>query len=147
MESAVVEIQVTYEGSLRTLAEHGPSGKVLLTDAPTDNRGLGQSFSPTDLVVTGLGACVMTILGIRAEERGVELIGSRARLEKHMVADPHRRIGRIVVEVRLPEAVGPEDRAALEEAARGCPVCRSLSPRVEVDLRFLWVLPPSVSAP
>jgi putative redox protein len=133
----VVEIQVLYEGDLHTRCSHGPSGRVLETDAPTDNEGRGESFSPTDLLATALGSCMLTVMGIVARRHGWKLDGARARVEKHMVTAPVRRIGRLLVELEMPEL--PESaRSALERAAHACPVHESLHPEVEVDLRFRW---------
>lgn len=132
----MVTIDVTYQGDLRTQAVHGPSDTALETDAPTDNHGLGARFSPTDLLATSLATCMMTIMGIEARRRGADLTGASARVTKHMVADPHRRIGRLDVAIRLPSALSAVDRAALEAAGRGCPVCRSLSPAITLDIAF-----------
>ena len=134
----MVEIDVVYDGELHSRATHGPSGTELATDAPVDNQGRGESFSPTDLVATSFAACMMTIMGIAARDRGVALEGARARVTKHMVADPHRRIAKLEVTFDLPAGLGADDRAALEEAARGCPVCRSLSPAIELPLTFRY---------
>jgi putative redox protein len=133
----MVEIQVLYEGDLHTRCSHGPSGRSLETDAPKDNEGRGESFSPTDLLATALGSCMLTVMGILARRKGWKLDGARARVEKHMVAAPVRRIGKLVVELDLP-AVPEDARAPLERAAHTCPVHKSLHPDVEVDLRFRW---------
>jgi putative redox protein len=133
----MVEIQVLYEGDLHTRCSHGPSGRTLETDAPKDNEGRGESFSPTDLLATALGSCMLTVMGILARRKGWKLDGARARVEKHMVAAPVRRIGKLVVELDMP-AVPEDARAPLERAAHSCPVHESLHPDVEVDLRFRW---------
>jgi putative redox protein len=134
----VVRIDVHYEGGLRTRAVHGPSGTELFTDAPVDNRGLGRSFSPTDLLGTAIGTCMLTLMGIAAQDRGFDLAGASATVEKHMVAAPRRRIGRLVVEIVVPQDPGPDGRRVLEAAARGCPVSASLAPEVAVELTFRW---------
>ena len=134
----MVQIQLTYEGGLRCRATHGPSGAQLLTDAPVDNHGKGESYSPTDLVATATGTCMLTILAIRAEQLGLDVTGATVTVEKFMVADPLRRIGRLEVELRLPIEVDGDTREALEEAALHCPVVESLSPRIEVPARFAW---------
>lgn len=134
----MVGVEVTYEGGLRTRAVHGPSGAELLTDAPVDNQGKGEAFSPTDLVGTALGTCVLTIMGIVAERHGWNLKGARARVEKTMVADPARRIGKLAVVLELPGDLPEEARATLERAGRGCPVHRSLAEAVEAPLEFRW---------
>jgi putative redox protein len=130
----VVEITVAYEGQLHTEARHGPSGAVLSTDAPVDNQGRGESFSPTDLVATALGTCMLTIMGIVAARHGWELAGSTVRVEKHMVTEPTRRIGRLAVEFRLPAALDPSARRQLERAALSCPVHKSLHPGIEIPI-------------
>jgi putative redox protein len=134
----MVRIDVVYEGGLRCAATHAPSGSRIATDAPLDNRGRGEAFSPTDLVATALGTCMLTLMGIEAERRGIELGAATASVEKHMVADPRRRIGRLDVTIRVPARHDDEARAALERAARGCPVTASLRPEVEIPLRFEW---------
>ena len=134
----MVRIDVRYEGGLRTRAVHGPSGTELITDAPVDNRGQGRSFSPTDLLGTAIGTCMLTLMGIAAQDRGYDLAGARASVEKHMVATPRRRIGRLVVDIAVPRDPGPEGRAVLEAAARGCPVSASLAPDVVVELSVRW---------
>jgi putative redox protein len=134
----MVRIDVRYEGDLRTRAVHGPSGAELLSDAPADNQGLGRSFSPTDLLATALATCVLTIMGIAARARGLELRGATASIEKHMTLTPRRRIGRLVLVLHLPEDPGPQARAALEATAHACPVHASLHPDVQVELSFRW---------
>ena len=134
----MVRIELRYEGNLRCEAAHGPSGAKLVTDAPVDNHGQGQAFSPTDLVAAALGACVTTMMGIVAERDGISLDGLRVQVEKEMVADPHRRIGRLAVEVRMPEGLSPGQRKKLEATARLCPVRQSLSPAVETPLTFIY---------
>jgi len=133
-----VRIDVRYEGGLRTRAVHGPSGAELLTDAPVDNRGQGRSFSPTDLLGTAVATCVLTLMGIAAQDVGFDLAGASASVEKHMLAVPRRRIGRLVLRIAVPRDPGPEVRARLEAAARGCPVSASLGADVELDLTFRW---------
>ena len=134
----MVRIDVRYEGGLRTRAVHGPSGTELITDAPVDNRGQGRSFSPTDLLGTAVGTCILTLMGIAAQDRGFDLAGATASVEKHMLATPRRRVGRLVVDIAVPQDPGPEGRRVLEAAARGCPVSASLAPDVAVELTFRW---------
>jgi putative redox protein len=133
----MVEIQVLYEGDLHTRCVHGPSGSVLETDAPKDNEGRGERFSPTDLLATALGSCMLTVMGILARRRGWDVTGARARVEKHMATAPVRRIGRVVLEFQMPP-LPEEARGPLERAAHSCPVHKSLHPEVEVDVRFHW---------
>jgi putative redox protein len=133
----VVEIRILYEGELHTRCVHGPSGSELETDAPKDNEGRGEAFSPTDLLATALGSCMLTVMGILARRKGWAIEGGRARVEKHMVTQPVRRIGKLVVEFDMP-AVPAEARTLLERAAHTCPVHQSLHPDVELDIRFRW---------
>ena len=129
----MVRMDVTYDGDLRCTATHGPSGATLVTDAPVDNQGKGESFSPTDLLATSTLTCIMTILAIRAESRGLDLNGMRGHVEKHMTGGP-RRVGRLVAEVTLPDGLEDEDRAWLIADASSCPVTRSISDGIDLDL-------------
>lgn len=136
----MVHIDITYEGGLRTRAVHGPSGTELITDAPTDNQGRGESFSPTDLVATGFGACMLTIMGIVAERHGWTLTGARVHVVKKMAADP-RRIAELEVVIRVPGAHDEHARTALERAALTCPVHATLAGQVALPVRFEWDAP------
>ena len=133
-----VRIEVRYEGELRATATHGPSGASLETDAPKDNEGRGESFSPTDLLATALGTCMLTVMGIYARRKGWELKGAHVTVDKHMVADPVRRIGRLEVRFEMPAGIPPDARKPLERAAHTCPVHQSLHPEVEVETSFAW---------
>jgi len=138
-----VEINIVYEGQLRCAATHGPSGATLVTDAPVDNHGKGESFSPTDLVATALGTCVMTIMGIVAERSQIDLIGTRIHVTKEMIQQPIRRIGRLPVTVTIPAdkaaKVSAADRTKIETAARHCPVHQSLHPDIDSPIDFVWL--------
>jgi putative redox protein len=136
-----VEIDTRYVGQLRCDATHGPSGVTLHTDAPLDNGGRGSSFSPTDLVATALGTCVMTILGLIAERHQVDLRGTRVQVTKEMVSDPIRRIGSLRTEVTIPPGVvdDPAMRARMESAARKCPVHQSLHPDIAAPIEFRYL--------
>lgn len=134
----MVRVDVHYEGELHCRATHGPSQDVITTDAPVDNRGKGEAFSPTDLVGTAMGTCMLTIMGIAARDRGWAIEGATASVEKIMVADPVRRIGTLNLEIHVPGEHDEAARAALEEAAMGCPVKASLAPEVEVKVVFRW---------
>jgi len=134
----MVTIQVLYQGDLRTQATHGPSKSPLITDAPLDNQGKGASFSPTDLTATSLGTCMLTTMGIVAKRHGWKLDGATATVEKHMVADPDRRIGKLRVELHIPGQFGAKERALLEKTALTCPVQQSLHPKIEVPVTFHW---------
>lgn len=137
-----VEIDIVYEGQLRCAATHGPSQATLTTDAPVDNHGKGESFSPTDLVATALGTCVMTIMGIVAERHQIDLAGTRIHVTKEMIQQPIRRIGRLPVTVTIPAdkatKVPAADRVKLETAARHCPVHQSLHPDIDSPIEFVW---------
>ncbi|AHJ99505.1 OsmC family protein [Hymenobacter swuensis] len=124
-----------YAGHLRTEATHVASGNTILTDAPVDNHGRGEAFSPTDLVSAALGSCMMTIMGIVAERHGVDLTGVSWDVTKHMLADP-RRIGQLDVTFRLPASLPEKERTILENAARTCPVALSLNPEIRQEVRF-----------
>ena len=137
-ESNMVTVEINYEGDLRCQASHGPSKARFQTDAPTDNHGKGEAFSPTDLVGTALGTCILTIMGIAARERDVDLRGARAVVQKTMAKAPVRRIAHLSVSIHVPITPPKETRAALEQAGLGCPVKASLSEDVEVDVRFQW---------
>lgn len=134
----MVPISLVYQGSLRCLAEHGPSRATLITDAPVDNHGKGQSFSPTDLVATALGVCMATVMGIVAQRDGIVIEGATARVEKHMHPQPPRRIGRIVVAFTMPAAIAPADRDKLERAAHSCPVALSIHPDIQQVISFTY---------
>jgi len=137
----MVKITATYTGDLRCRAVHGPSGTELVTDPPVDNQGRGESFSPTDLVATALGTCMLTTMALVAERHGWPLKGARAEVEKIMVADPVRRIGKLVVVLAIPGQHEKQAREALERAALTCPVHKSLRPEVEIPVRFEWGAP------
>jgi putative redox protein len=136
----MVQIEVAYLGELRCSAQHGPSGMTLTTDAPVDNQGRGQAFSPTDLVATALGTCMLTLMGMRGRERGASLAGTQLSVKKHMTVAGPRRITRLEVSIRVPRgaALALPDREALEHAARTCPVRLSILEAIEVPLSFDW---------
>lgn len=131
--------QITYEGNLRTVASHLQSGTVIETDAPTDNQGKGERFSPTDLVATALGNCMLTIMGIKARDLNVNLEGTKIDITKVMVTDP-RRIGEIKVVINFPDSLTPDEKqkTILERAAMTCPVFESLHPDLKKDVEFNW---------
>ncbi len=127
-----------YEGHLRTEATHTASGTVIQTDAPVDNHGRGEAFSPTDLVGTALGTCILTTMAIVAERHQVDLIGSSFRMEKMMSQEPPRRIAQLTVELHLPATLSPADRALMERTAQTCPVALSLNPEIRQEVRFVY---------
>lgn len=133
-----VRIDVRYEGNLRCKAVHEPSGDVLYTDAPKDNQGEGKRFSPTDMVAAATGACILTMIGIAARNRGIEMGGARAEVVKEMSSVPRRHISRILVDVTLPASIPAEARTVLEKAALACPVEQSLGADTEVAVTFRY---------
>lgn len=134
----MVTIEIDYEGELHCRAVHGPSRTELATDAPVDNQGRGESFSPTDLVATALGSCIMTTMGIVAARRDVSLKGMRMRVGKEMTTEGPRKIARLTVDAEVPLAADHPEREVLERAAETCPVHRSLAPEVEVVMNWRW---------
>ena len=134
----MVQIDATYDGGLRCRATHAESGATFNTDAPKDNQGQGASFSPTDLVATALGTCMLTTMGIAANRLGVDLAGAHVRVRKEMTADAPRRIFKLTVEITGPASVPNEHRLPLERAAVECPVSRSLSPAIQTGIVFQW---------
>ncbi|MDD5199003.1 MAG: OsmC family protein [Terrimicrobiaceae bacterium] len=134
----MVEFAITYQGELHCEAVHGPSGARIETDAPVDNHGRGAAFSPTDLCATSLGVCMMTVMGIIAQKKGLDLAGTKLKVRKIMSSEPPRRIARIEVDFDLPLPAGHPDCAGLEHAARTCPVALSLHPDVEKAVVFRW---------
>ncbi len=134
----MVQIDIHYDGGLRTTATHAPSGQSLITDAPADNHGKGETFSPTDLVATGLGSCILTVMGIVAERHDFDLTGARARVVKHMSVQGERKIDRVQVEIRIPNEPTDRVRIALTKAAHACPVHGTLAGAVEMDISFEW---------
>ncbi len=134
----MVQIDITYQGDLRCQAKHGPSGTTLLTDAPVDNMGKGESFSPTDLVATALGTCMLTTMGIVAQRKNIDIPGSTVSVTKEMVTPPLRRIGRLGVTIHVPHDLSEEDRKRLEHAAHSCPVHKSMHPDVQMPVTFKW---------
>lgn len=130
--------KVTYLGDLRTEATHVRSGRQVITDAPLDNQGKGEAFSPSDLLATSLASCMMSIMGIAARDKGIPLVGLTARVVKHMTPAP-RRVERIEVHLELDgTGLGDREKAILENAARTCPVARSLREDLEQDVHFTY---------
>lgn len=128
-----------YNGALRCTAVHNQSGSGIETDAPTDNRGKGERFSPTDLTATSLGLCLITTMAIKATDMGIELEGATVDVQKHMSKEPPRRIVKIEVWVKLPALeITDKDRQILEATGNACPVARSLHPDVEQVITYQW---------
>jgi len=134
----MVAIQLEYQGDLHCKAIHGPSAAEFGTDAPTDNQGRGESFSPTDLVATALGSCMLTVMGIMARTLNIDIAGATATVEKEMTSAPPRRIESLTVKIHMPHSINPEDRQKLERAAHTCPVHKSLHPDIRTPIEFTW---------
>ncbi len=134
----MVTITTTYLGDLRCESTHGPSQTKLLTDAPLDNQGKGEAFSPTDLVATALSTCMLTVMGIAARHHGIALEGSSVMIEKSMVKSPTRRIGRLAVKISVPNPLTEAQQQLLTEAAMGCPVKTSLHADIDIPVEWDW---------
>ena len=134
----MVEIKLTYEGDLHCSATHTPSGNTLVTDAPLDNNGRGQAFSPTDLVATALGSCMATVIGIVARRKELPVEGMTVAVRKFMSDDLPRRISRLELDLAIPLSASHPDRKLLESAANGCPVHHSIHPDIEVVMNWSW---------
>lgn len=132
-------IKSTYKGDLRTAARHLASGNTIITDAPTDNNGKGEAFSPTDLVSAALGSCMMTIMGIVANRADIDIDGMDMEITKIMAAEP-RRIAEVVLHFTMPagKTYSDKEKAMLENAARTCPVALSLHPDVKQTISFQY---------
>ncbi|MFM8771736.1 MAG: OsmC family protein [Candidatus Kapaibacterium sp.] len=141
----MVEISLTYDGDLRTRAVHGPSGTGLITDAPVDNHGKGESFSPTDLLATALGSCMLTYVGLTANKHGWDVRGTSVTVHKEMIADPIRRVGRLTVQIHIPIPLTDQELALVEQAVITCPVKESISDRIQVPLTITCT--PTINLP
>jgi putative redox protein len=131
--------KITYNGELRTSCVHVKSGDSFVTDAPTDNNGLGQAFSPTDIVATGLASCMLTMMGMKAKDLEIDLKNATAAVTKHMASGP-RRISKIEVVFNLPSKISEKSRKILVHTANTCPVHYSLHPDIEKVISFQWEL-------
>ncbi|HEX4309250.1 MAG TPA: OsmC family protein [Acidobacteriaceae bacterium] len=134
----MVSIELEYQGDLHCTTVHGPSRTALATDAPKDNHGRGESFSPTDLVATALGSCMLTTMGILAKTLQIDIAGATATVDKEMTSTPFRMIRQLTVKIRFPRSLSQEDRAKLERAALTCPVAKTLNPTVQTPTEFTW---------
>ena len=134
----MIEISIDYEGQLRRSATHGPSGDSLATDAPVDNNGRGEAFSPTDLVATALGTCMATVMGIVAGRKEMALDGLKICVRKHMSEDTPRRIAKLEVEIDMPVPGDHPECEVLQGAALSCPVHHSIHPDIEVPITWRW---------
>ena len=129
--------KVIYKGALRTEATHIRSGNIIITDAPTDNKGKGETFSPTDLVATALASCMLTIMGIKADEMNINIDGTSANIKKIMGSGP-RRIAQLIIVINIPISANEKTKYILEKAALTCPVDKSLSDSMIRDVKFIW---------
>jgi putative redox protein len=128
----MVNIHIEYEGDLHCRLEHEPSKTLISTDAPVDNHGRGESFSPTDLLAASMGSCMVTTMAIASKNRNLDLKGTTVHVAKEMASNP-RRIGRLIVEITLPSHISQDDFKFLENAALTCPVHRSVHPDMQID--------------
>ena len=131
--------EIIYKGSLRTAAKHLQSETTIETDAPVDNQGKGERFSPTDLLATSLGSCMLTIMGIKARDMQIDLAGTEVSIKKIMNAEP-RRVGGIDVSFKFPSSLNltEKEKKILENAALTCPVAKSIHPDIEMNVEFGW---------
>ena len=130
--------EIIYNGQLRTRAIHLRSGNSIINDAPVDNHGKGEAFSPTDMVATALGTCILTIMGISAEKNNIDMEGAKAEVTKVMASNP-RRIAKVEVIIKMPQKdYSDQEKQLIEEALNNCPVCRSLHPDMEQDIEIRW---------
>jgi putative redox protein len=134
----MVEINIVYQNDLHCMATHEPSGTKLFTDAPKDNQGKGESFSPTDLLATSLGTCILSIMGIAARAMQVDLTGATANVHKEMTTKPTRRIGALAVIIEVPTSPSEAQKQELIKAAHACPVHKSLHPDIQISVEFRW---------
>ena len=129
-------VSCRYRGELRCEATHHGSGAVLITDAPIDNAGKGEEFSPTDLLATSVATCMLTIMGITAKSRNWSIEGSTADVEKQMTQSGTRKVEKLRVHLKLPQQLSNEQRSLLQRVAEQCPVKRSLDPSIHLEL--IW---------
>ncbi|OHB74750.1 MAG: osmotically inducible protein OsmC [Planctomycetes bacterium RBG_16_59_8] len=134
----MVKIDIDYLGNLHCRLRHGPSGAEIATDAPKDNQGKGEAFSPTDLVAAALGSCMATVMGIVAQRHKIDLAGMKIEVVKEMAQAPARRIGRLTVTIAMPGDLPPDRRDMLKRAEESCPVYKSLAPETLVETSFHW---------
>lgn len=134
----MVKIRMVYEGQLHCALTHEPSGSIIQTDAPKDNMGRGEAFSPTDLVAAALGSCMLTVMGIVAARHNIDLKGTIVDVSKEMATSPVRRIGSITVTLHMAPGIPQDKRTMLEAAAHSCPVHKSLHPDVQTPIQFIY---------
>lgn len=129
--------EIVYQGHLRCECTHLQSGTIIETDAPTDNRGKGERFSPTDTVCVALATCMITTMGIRATDMNIDLTGTTIQVKKHMLAEP-RRIGKIDVTLNLPAGIEPKTQEIFQKIGDNCPVMKSIHPNLIVEATYNW---------
>lgn len=134
----MTKFNIVYEGNLRTRSVHDKSHDVLLTDAPLDNKGKGEHFSPTDLLGIALGSCVLTLMGIAANRLGISIDGTQLSVEKTMKAAPARMIDKLILHISCQSPLDAKVIQELEKAAKGCPVHHSLHPDIIQEFHFSW---------
>ena len=134
----MIKIEIEHPGNLHSEAVHTQSGTRLTTDAPLDNGGQGESFSPTDLLATALGTCMTTTMDLYAMRNGFNIAGTKAVVVKHMTSHPVRRVGKLEVLITIPLPADHPQRATLEKVALNCPVQKSLNPEMEMPVTFSW---------
>jgi len=132
----MVRIDIEYLGDLHTKCIHGPSGQELLTDAPVDNRGKGEFFSPTDLLATASASCIATIMGIKAKDIDIDIKGMTISVDKEMTNVPYRHVQKLTYRVVFPHKLNQKDFTIMKNVIRGCPVTRSLDPSIELDITY-----------
>ena len=132
----MVTMNIEYQGNLRTHSHHQPSGNTVTTDAPIDNKGKGEAYSPTDLLTSSLGSCMLTIMGIKCEDLGITIDDTKVTVIKQMSSDSPRRISQIDVDMHIPHIVSHEHMASLKRSALNCPVALSLHPDLNVNFNL-----------
>mgnify|MGYP002630608575 CR=1 FL=1 len=130
--------KVYYKGNLRTNCIHLKSGSEIITDAPVDNSGKGEAFSPTDMVATALASCMITVMGIKADQLGISFTDVSANVEKIMSTNP-RRISKISIAIDLPIKLSEKDKLILEKVGNTCPVHNSLDPKLIREIKYNWI--------
>ena len=130
---------ILYEGHLRCTCTHVQSGSIIETDAPTDNKGKGERFSPTDMLCVSLATCIITTMGIKAETMNIDLSGTKVDVTKHMISDP-RRIGKIEITLHIPnKGLGEKEKNLMELVGASCPVKKSLHPDMDISIIYNWI--------
>ncbi|OGU17467.1 MAG: osmotically inducible protein OsmC [Ignavibacteria bacterium GWB2_35_12] len=132
----MVQINIEYLGDLHCKLKHGPSGQEFLTDAPVDNQGKGEYFSPTDLAATAMGSCIATIMGIKSREHNIDIKGMKITVLKEMMNQPYRRIKKLMLDVVFPYELNEHDFTIMKNVIKTCPVTRSLHPDIEIEVEY-----------